>query len=228
MKPGGTWVLVLDSPEPLFTTDAPFVKLALTTTIRALARTRKKEQGILKQHPKTSNLESKKTKEGNQSSHGAFWVQHGTRWGEEQVIKARSRLQTGPVTCQVVPHLCCCPCLACHAMAWESTPLGSNSSLSSQLLPDSVNNSPSQWTLLELRLHLCEHLTVYLPHKIGSNRRARNRLGLFTSLFLRPSTGPGTKQVFSTHVCTQPNDEWPTRECIHHSSPEKQTSRKDR
>ena len=46
--PGGTWAPVLDSPEPLFSTDAPFGKLAHIATIRALTGTRKKDQGFLK------------------------------------------------------------------------------------------------------------------------------------------------------------------------------------
>lgn len=67
-----SWVLALDSHEPLFTVEAPFVKLAFTATTRAVTGTGEKEQGILKQHPKTTNLESKKAKEGNQSSHSGF------------------------------------------------------------------------------------------------------------------------------------------------------------
>lgn len=47
MKPGGMQVPVSDSHQPLFTIDAPFVKLALTATIRALNRTRKKDRGSL-------------------------------------------------------------------------------------------------------------------------------------------------------------------------------------
>lgn len=45
--PGGTWAPVLDSPEPLFSTDAPFGKLPHIATIRALTGTRKKDQGFL-------------------------------------------------------------------------------------------------------------------------------------------------------------------------------------